>query len=141
MKKILYFLVAVALTAATFPDTPTDTPIKGSWKMVRYQYGKDPMKNMTDPYVSYKTFTGTHWTGAGYNKDTKEITGSCGGTYKLKGNQYDETIEYYSWDPKVAGKTFHFVMTIENDMLHQKGTMEWDGDANYVIDEWYSRVD
>lgn len=141
MKQITYLMVVACLLLAATPKPNADTPIKGAWKTVRFQYGNEPMKDVDADEATYKLFTGTRWSSTHYNKGTKKISGTCGGTYKIKGNQYFETVEYYSWDPAVEGKTFTFTMTIENGMLHQKGTIEYKDNPKYIIDEWYVRVD
>ncbi|NJN42911.1 MAG: hypothetical protein HC811_12440 [Flammeovirgaceae bacterium] len=138
----MFILVAVAclLTSASL-KTNSDTPIKGAWKATRTQYGKEPMVTLSENEISHKLFTGTRWSAVSFDKITKKITGTAGGTYTLRGSDYKETVEYYSWDSEVVGKTFQFTMTIENGMLHQKGFMEWKGDPKYSIEEFYSRVD
>jgi uncharacterized protein (DUF2147 family) len=142
MKTTIYLVaVAVLLLTAFAPATNSDTQIKGAWKLVRAQYGNDPMKDRSADDLTHKLFTGTRWSAAFYNKATKKLDGTGGGTYKITGDQYSETVEYFSWDPAVEGKTFTLTMTIENGMLHQKGTIEYNGNSKYSIDEWYVRVD
>ena len=142
MKK-LFFLVALALIgmAAIPRETPADTKVIGAWKVVRAQYGNEPMTDQGKDEAVYKMFTGTRWSGAFYNTATKKFDGAGGGSYTIKGDQYVEKVEYYSWDSEVVGKTFTFTLKIENGMLHQKGTMEYQGNSNFIIDEWFERVD
>lgn len=141
MKKI-FILMAIAclLTAATSKKN-SDTPIKGAWKLLRAQYGNDPMEDLGPDELTHKLFTGTRWSTAFYNKTTQKIGGTGGGTYTIKGDQYIETVEYYSWDSETVGKTFTFTLTIENGLLHQKGFMEYKDNPKYIIDEWYKRID
>ncbi len=142
MKKLLFLAVTTLLVVAAAPrETPADVQLKGAWKIVRSQYGDGLMKDREKDDLTYKMFTGTRWSAVFYNSSTKAIEGSCGGTYAIKDNAYSETVEYYSWDAEVVGKTNNFTMTIENGMLHQKGTMEYKGNKNYIIEEWYARVD
>ena len=142
MKKIIYLVIAaIAVIAAASPERPADVQLKGAWKAIRTQYGKEPMVTLLENEVSHKLYTGTRWSAVSFDKTTNKITGTAGGTYTIKGTDYMETVEYYSWDSEVVGKTFKFTMTIENRMLHQKGFMEWKGDPKYSIDEFYSRVD
>ncbi len=142
MKKLFYLVgVALLVVAAAHRETPADIQLKGAWKAIRSQYGKEPMVTLTENEISHKLFTGTRWAAVSFDKSTNKITGTAGGTYTIKGSDYVETVEYYSWDSDVVGKTFKFKMTIENGMLHQKGFMEWKGDPAYTIDEFYSRVD
>lgn len=141
MKKLLTLTAIACLLLAATPKPTVVTPIKGAWKLVRAQYGNDPMEDMKADDRIHKLFTGTRWSAAYYNTGTKKISGTGGGTYKIKGDQYVETVEYFSWDPTVEGKTFTFTMTLENGMLHQKGTIEYKDNPKYIIDEWYVRVD
>lgn len=142
MKK-LFILMAIALTivAAAPRENPADTKIVGAWKVVRAQYGSEPMQDFGKDDLSYKMFTGTRWSGAFYNRATKKFDGAGGGSYTIKGDQYTEKIEYYSWDSEVVGKTFTFTLKMENGMLHQSGTIVYKDNSNYIIDEWFERVD
>lgn len=141
MKLITALFGLLVIFIAAHSSQNTDDSIKGSWKAVRTQYGNDPMKALSENEISHKLFTGTRWSAVSFDKNTNKITGVAGGTYTIKGSDYTETVEYYSWDSSIVGKTFKFTMTIENGMLHQKGFMEWKGDPKYQIDEWYKRVD
>lgn len=133
-------MVAWMVTAATTVKS-TEPSIQGTWKMVSFQYDRDPVEKLKENQMTFKTFTRTRWSSASFDKITNKIAGNCGGTYTLQGNQYRETVEYYSWGNEVIGKTFTFTIEIEKGMLHQKGFMEWKGNSNYLIDEWYVRVD
>jgi hypothetical protein len=139
-KIILLAVVAWVVTSATTVNS-TGPSIQGTWKMVSSQYGKNPVETLKENQVSLKTFTRTRWSSAGFDKQTNKISSNCGGTYTLKDNQYKETVEYYSWGDEAIGKTFTFTLEMENGKLHQKGFMEWKGDKQYLIDEWYIRVD
>lgn len=141
MKKIVILLAIACLLTAASSKTNSDTPVKGAWKLVRAQYGNDPMEDLGPDELTHKLFTGTRWSTAYYNKATKKISGTGGGTYKIKGDQYVETVEYFSWDPAAEGTTGTFTMTLEKGMLHQKGTFVYQGNSNYIVDEWYVRVD
>lgn len=141
MIKITFLAIAACLLIAAAIHAPVEAPIKGSWKLVRAQYGSGEMKDLTPDEQVYKMFTGTRWSGAFYSTKKKKFDGAGGGTYVLKGDQYLETLEYYSWDPEAVGKKFTFTMKMENGLLHQKGTIEYKGNPKYVIDEWFERVD
>jgi hypothetical protein len=133
-------LISILLLITTSVDfKPSAETVTGTWKCVRARYGTGEMENRTDDV--YKMFTATRWSAAFYNKHEKKFNGAGGGTYTLKGDQYTEVVDYYSWEPEAAGKTFRFVVKIENGMLHQTGTIAYKGDLNYTIDEWYQRVD
>lgn len=135
---LLLSLLLAPLSPKVIPEK--ELAITGSWQIVRAQYGDEPMKEINDTMI-IKSFTGTRWSAAFFDPSKKTFEGAGGGTYQLKGNQYTEKLEYYSWDAEAVGKTFVFSMSIENGMLHQRGTIVYKGNKNYVIDEWYKRID
>lgn len=149
MKKIAYFLslavIAIALTAIarrTAEPSIASPNIIGSWKAVKTQYGDQPMKTRGEnDFTVVKIFTATRWSGAFFNPKTKEFDGACGGTYELNGDEYLETIEYYSWDAASVGTKGKFTLKMENGMLHQFGKFEYKGNKEYVVDEWYKKID
>jgi hypothetical protein len=49
-----------------------------------------------------------------------EAVGAGAGTYKLVGNTYTETIEYFP-DPNYIGCSVSFTMKVEGDRLYQSG--------------------
>lgn len=142
MKKVFSLTaIAMLLIAASPQKKATDIKIIGAWQIVRSQYGDSPMGDQKPGESVIKMFTGTRWSGTFYNTITKKFDGTGGGTYAQKGDQYQETLEYFSWDSTAVGKTFTFTLRIENGMLHQRGTIEYKGNPKYLIDEWYKRVD
>lgn len=48
--------------------------------------------------------------------------GAGAGTYKLVGNTYTETIEYFS-DPNYVGLSIDFTVKVEGDRLYQSGKL------------------
>jgi hypothetical protein len=149
MKKLTYLLSVIVagialsiIVAASGTKTPSPAEVKGSWKVVKAQYGNDPMKTYGESDRSIiKTFSGSRWSCAYFDKTKKVFEGAGGGTYKLSGISYVETIEYYSWDPASVGTTATFTLEMENGMLHQYGTFVYKDNPKYIIDEWYKRID
>lgn len=135
---VFFGLLAMFITASS--SKHAGESIKGSWQVVRAQYGDEPMSEIKELTI-IKTFTNTRWSGAWYNLTAKAFDGACGGTYTLKGDEYLETIEYYSWDANAIGQVAKFKLTVENGMLHQKGTISYKGNPNYIIEEWFKRID
>lgn len=138
MKTIMLFAATAYLMSFSTPKE--DMSVKGSWQVVRAQYGNEQMHEIKEQMI-IKSFTGTRWSAAYYNKSNGAFDGAGGGTYRLSGNKYFETLEYFSWDSGAIGKTFEFSLTIENGMLHQTGVIEYLDDKNYKVDEWYKRID
>ncbi len=149
MKKITYLLSVVVagialmtILAASDPITSSVAEVKGSWKVVKARYGNDPEKTYSDNDMSIiKTFTGTRWSVAYFEKEKKTFEGAGGGSYKLSGETYVETIDYYSWDAANVGTTGTFSLKMENGMLHQYGTFVYKDNPKYIVDEWYKRID
>lgn len=148
MKQVAFILsvVAIGVTLTAIgnrsSDSMADSKLTGSWQIVKAQYGSGPMKTLGEgDLTTIKLFTATRWSVAFYNEKTKVFDGAGGGTYKLNGDQYLETIEYFSWHSDAVGQTTKFTLTLENGMLHQFGKMEYKGDKNYVIDEWYKKIE
>lgn len=140
MKLISVFLGLLMVSITATSSKNAGESITGSWQVIRAQYGNEPMSDVTDLTV-IKTFTNTRWSCAFFNKKTKIFDGAGGGTYTLKGDEYLETIEYFSWDADAVGQMVKFKLTIEKGMLHQKGMLNYKGNPNYVIDEWYKKID
>lgn len=138
MKTVVLFVASACLIA--FSTLKDDKGVNGSWQVVKAQYGNEPMHDIKELMI-IKSFTGTRWSAAYYNKSTGAFDGAGGGTYRLTGKKYFETLEYFSWDSTAIGKTFEFSLTIENGMLHQTGVIEYLDNKNYVVDEWYKRID
>jgi hypothetical protein len=141
MKTALALFLLGALTIVTTDSKPSKDSVIGTWKVVRHRYGNQPAQERNKENLVYKTFTRTRWSAAFYNKTKKQFDGAGGGTYVLNGDQYKETVEYYSWDSTAVDKTFVFSLKLENDMLHQTGTIEYKGNPKYIIEEWFARVD
>lgn len=140
MKLIPVFLGLITILLIASSSKNAENSIKGSLQVVRAQYGDGQMSDVTD-LTAIKTITDKRWSVAYFNKDTKVFDGAGGGTYTLKGDEYLETVEYFSWDTGAVGQTAKFTLTIENGMLHQKGVVKYKGNPNYVIDEWSKKID
>lgn len=136
MITFLIFLIAPA-----FVDQP-DTDIKGAWQLVKSQYGNEAAKTDYEQQgiVFIKMFTGSRWSAVSYDQHNT-IGISDGGHYVIHGDEYVETVDYFSSDTGVVGKTFHFTLRMENGLLHQHGTMEYKGNPKYLVDEWFRRLD
>jgi hypothetical protein len=73
------------------------------------------------PMTSLKFFTGRHWNITKFDKDGKVVF-HHGGTYKLDGDQYTETIEYANENTAdMIGRTFKFKITMKDDTYTQLG--------------------
>lgn len=73
-----------------------------------------------------------------------DMFGAGGGTYKLAGNTYTETIDYFS-DPSYVGLSISFTVKVEGDKLYQSGKypiLEGGKKVKDVqLDEVYKRIE
>ncbi len=73
--------------------------------------------------------------------NSQKIVVSCaGGHYTLKGDAYEELIEFASYKDfkKLTAK---FKLTIENGKLHTLGSLISDNGQVAIYDEWYIKAD
>jgi hypothetical protein len=69
-----------------------------------------------------KLLSGTRFQWIAFNVQTKEFSGTGGGTYTTKAGKYTENIEFFSRDPSRAGKSLTFDFSIEDGDWRHKGT-------------------
>lgn len=141
MKKLLPLLLFLiySLTFPTLSYAQENTPLQGTWKLVKSKWGK--MKKLQTPTQSiYKIFTKKHFYFIYY--DNEEFSGAGGGTYTIDEQTFTETLDYFSWDSTATKTNQTYNWTIEGNILHQsgfiKGTDEYD---DYIIEEYYEKVE
>ena len=72
--------------------------------------------------VQQKFFGLGHWIYTLSDPETGELVGSHGGTYTLKGDEYEETIVYAAFSTEeMIGQSFKFKLTVDGDRLMQRG--------------------
>ena len=85
------------------------------------------------PRQTMKILSGKYFQWAAFNYETKQFSGTGGGTYKLNDNQYTETIRFFSRDNSRVGMSLTFDCKIDgSDWFHKgKGTT-----GNPVSEVW-----
>lgn len=79
-------------------------------------------KGELKPGGRMKFFGLKHWTISQSNPDTGEVIFHHGGTYKLEGDRYEETIKFAAPSTKdMIGLTFKFKITVDGDSYEQVG--------------------
>jgi hypothetical protein len=68
-----------------------------------------------------KILSGTRFQWIAYNVETKEISGTGGGTYTTKDGKYTEHIEFFSRDNSRVGQSLVFDYSLENGAWRHKG--------------------
>jgi hypothetical protein len=143
-------LAACTEKAATIPLSQTELTnqsITGTWKLVSSKVTTGTKTEVTYPVKGLemiKLFNGTHF--AFFKHDLAKgavpapVYGSGAGTYSLKGDQYQEHLDYCNareWE----NRDFKFTLTLKNDTITQKGIEKIDSlNINQEIIEIYTKI-
>lgn len=146
MKKvncIILVLAAIIVIACSKPETVVnDYPLQGAWNLIYAQYISNDTVVATFPGI-YSGSGIKIWSKeyvvyvARYKKDTTDMDGYGGGPYKLNGNRYEETIQFFSVQSYV-GNNVKMLMEIKNDTLIQTFPVDDNGQidkSNYRIEK------
>lgn len=115
----------------------SSAPLAGVWRITsRLQGGKLTPIHQTGARQTYKILSGTRFQWAAINPETKEFSGTGGGTYTFGNGKYTETIEFFSRDSSRVGASLTFDGKLENGEWHHSG-LSSKGDKIYEV---WSRV-
>lgn len=129
---LLVFLAPLCLSSQT-------SPLEGTWKLVKHQWGDMQEVEKTEIEI-YKIFTKKHFFFLYFNEN--EFLGAGGGTYEMKGENYIEHLDFFSWDSTAIGTQQTFKWSIANNQFHQSGIVKnIDNFDNFTIEEYYERVE
>lgn len=116
------------------PSGPT--PLTGLWRITGRANEAGQLTTMQrGPRKTLKLLTGTRFQWAAINPQTKQFSGTGGGTYALKDGQYTETIDFFSRDNSRVGKSITFGATITGNDWRHTGQSSTGG----KVDEVWSR--
>ncbi len=96
----------------------------GTWKLASAKYGDQEVKP-ENLGTTLKHVTPTSFVWLSYNDETKVVSRTAGGTYTLKGDQYEETPQYgFGGDfDTIRDKPQSFSLKIEGDKWHHSGML------------------
>jgi len=110
-----------------------NTPLAGVWKITgRKQDGKVMAIHQTGPRKTLKMLTGNRFQWFAINPETKEFSGTGGGTYSFENGKYTENILFFSRDNSRVGAQLTFDGKIEDGNWHHSG-LSSKGDPIYEI--------
>jgi len=142
---VLVSLVAVAAftTGRSTADNPkkadarTENKLVGTWKQVKAKFGGRESK-IPEGTMQLKHITPTHFMFVDFDKDGKFID-AFGGPYILKGEKYEETLEYGFGDvfKTLKGKPQLFECKVEGNKWYHNGTLS----SGMTIEEVWVRVE
>jgi hypothetical protein len=117
-------LAALGADKQSEPDKQA-TPLVGTWELVLEKW--NDAKEFTGPSAerkSLKFITPTHFIWVHVDPTTKKISNSMGGTYKLKGDSYVETVEFaFEGMEAYVGKEQKFTAKLEGDKWTHSGVL------------------
>jgi hypothetical protein len=140
----VFLTVGISCTASrTFGvDGPqdqkrTEQEILGTWKLVSAKYGDNELK-VADLGITLKHVTSAQYMWLSYDSETKLISRTAGGTWRIKGDQYVETSEYGLGNDfeGLRGKEHSFAIRIEGDTWLHNGSLA----SGLKIEEKWERI-
>lgn len=102
-------------------DSNTDL-LAGLWQITAREGKEGQMNEMRPgPRKTIKICTGTRFQWLAINPETKEFSGTGGGTYTLKDGKYTETIEFFSRDNTRVSASLSFDAKVDNNQWFHSG--------------------
>ena len=116
-------------------DDGTPGKLAGAWLITgRYRNGQ-LSERTPGARRTMKILSGTRFQWIAYNVDTKEFSGTGGGSYTTRDGKYTEDIEFFSRDNSRVGASLTFDFALEDGRWRHKG-LSSKGDP---IDEVWTR--
>ena len=99
-----------------------NAPLAGVWKIsAREQEGKIVPIHQTGARKTLKMLSGNRFQWFAVNPDTKQFSGTGGGTYTFTDGKYTENIEFFSRDNSRVGARLTFNGEIKDSQWHHSG--------------------
>jgi hypothetical protein len=131
-------VLTAALPGAEKPPKDSDSHLR-TWRLVSAKYGDEKeFSDVSNSEPHIKTLTSNRFIWVIYDSKTKLVALSMGGSCRLQGSNYTETVEFYlpAGMKKYLGKEQAFTIRVEGDRLFQSGKLS-DGQN---IEEIWQRV-
>ena len=108
-------------------------PLAGVWKIsAREQEGKIVPIHQTGARKTLKMLSGNRFQWFAINPDTKQFSGTGGGTYTFTDGKHTENIEFFSRDNSRVGARLTFNGEIKDSQWHHSG-LSSKGEKSYEI--------
>lgn len=118
----------------TVHDEGTNSDLTGAWLFSnRKRNGElgEP-RDPSNPRKTMKILSGKRFQWVAYNVETKEFSGTGGGTYTALDGVYTENIEFFSRDQSRVGASLSFSYDVHDGDWHHSGSSST-GEAMYEI--------
>jgi hypothetical protein len=118
-------------------EAMTENKLVGTWKQIKARFGGKEHK-IPEGTTQLKHITPAHFMFVDFDKDGKFID-AFGGPYTLKGEKYEETLEYGVGDvfKVLKGKPQSFECKVEGNKWYHSGTLS----NGLTIEEVWERVE
>jgi hypothetical protein len=104
-------------------DEGTPGSLAGAWlfynRIIEGQLGSP--READNPRKTMKILSGTRFQWIAYNTETKEFSGTGGGTYTTVDGKYTENIDFFSRDINRVGASLQFDFDLQDDEWHHSG--------------------
>ncbi len=159
MLRDLFFVLLIPFTLVLFSDTSRMVPVpvepeivqdhntlEGTWqlmaaKLAHTSEGEGDEFSSDSDVVAMKIFTRNRFVVLRYDRETKVLLGTGGGTYIQLGDEFTEYIDYHSWDSTLVNHPQNFTCTFEGDLFTQSGTISGGNTDGESLEEVYQRVE
>ena len=102
-------------------DSGAPGALKGAWLMTGRKRDGEITTRKPGARRTMKILSGTRFQWIAYNVETKQFSGSGGGTYTTADGKYTETIEFFSRDDTRSGKSLEFQYDFVDGAWHHVG--------------------
>lgn len=110
--------------------------LHGAWLFTGRKDGDELKPYTPGARKTMKILSGTRFQWAAYNTETKQFSGTGGGTYTTKDGKYVENIDFFSRDNTRVGASLDFAFNLQGDTWHHSG-LSSKGDPIYEL--WSKR--
>lgn len=102
-------------------DNATPGNLAGAWVITGRMRDGGMAKMTPGARRTMKILSGTRFQWIAYNTDTREMSGTGGGTYTTANGKYTENIEFFSSDKTRVGASLAFDFSLEDGAWRHKG--------------------
>jgi hypothetical protein len=102
-------------------DDGTPGKLAGAWLITGRMRDGQMSKMTPGARRTMKILSGTRFQWIAYNVETKEFSGTGGGTYTTRNGKYTENIEFFSRDNARVGASLTFDFALEDGAWRHKG--------------------
>ena len=95
--------------------------LAGAWLITGRVRNGEMSARTPGPRKTMKILSGTRFQWIAYNSETKEFSGTGGGTYTTQAGKYTENIEFFSRDSSRVGASLAFDFSLEDKKWRHKG--------------------